>query len=301
MFWTDAKPSIWTRSLARAVDYGAFYLLCSFFSMVFPFYIEDMCYLGFALILPALWAPIEAILISRTKTTLGKALFGIRVETHLAEKLPFGISLKRALFLGRRPGIIRRKKVGVARVLLGFTILCSLLGGSYFEKEIACYTTGFEKYRNIEGWKEYTSTDGKFSVNFPEEPSHESGILPVPSQKKNLNYDEFKSFQTKKVYYSVSYIELPKKWKMAGANRLLKGALELMVKDSPETVLLNKNMTKHRNLRALDYHLTQGEDEVQGRLVLVGTTLFRLTAVYPPSLAHQLQHDEFVDSFMYHG
>ncbi len=74
-----------------------------------------------------------------------------------------------------------------------------------------------------------------------------------------------------------------------------------MVKDSPETVLLNKNMTKHRNLRALDYHLTQGEDEVQGRLVLVGTTLFRLTAVYPPSLAHQLQHDEFVDSFMYHG
>jgi len=269
--------------------------------MVFPFYVEDMYYLGFALILPAVWAPIEALLISKTKTTLGKALFGIRIETHLAEKLPFWISLKRSLFLGRRPGIIRQKKVGAVRALLGFTILCSILVGSYFEKEIASFSLGFEKYRNVEGWKEYKSADGKFTVHFPEDPLHETGILPVPSQRKNLSYEEFKSFQTKKVYYSVSYIELPKKWKMAGANRLLKGALEIMVKESPDTALLSNNMTRHGNLRAIDYHLTQGEEEVKGRLVIVGTTLFRLTAVYPPSLAHQLQHEEFVDSFIYHG
>jgi hypothetical protein len=60
-------------------------------------------------------------------------------------------------------------------------------------------------------------------------------------------------------------------------------------------------MTKHRTFRALDFHLTQGEEEVQGRLILVGATLYRLTVVYPPSLAHQLQKTEFLDSFEVKG
>ncbi len=301
LFWLDEKPSIWTRFIARGIDYGILYLICSLSSMIFPFYIEDMYYVGFAFILPAIWAPLEAICIARTKTTPGKSLLGIRVETHLGGKLPFWISLKRALFLGRRPGIIRQKKVSKVRFLMGFSVFCAVLGGGYFEKEIAVHTTGFEKYRTVDGWQEYTSMDGRFSVNFPQDPLHESGILPIPSQNKNLSYDEFKSYQTKKVYYSVSYIELPKKWKMAGASRLLKGALELIVDHTPGSILLSKNMTQHKNLRALDFHLTQGEEEVQGRLVLIGMTLFRLTAVYPPSLAHQLQHQEFVNSFEVHG
>ncbi len=301
MFWLDAKPSIWTRFLARGIDYCLFYLVFSLCSMIFPYYIEDLYYFGFASFIPVFWAPLEAFFISKTKTTLGKYLFGIRVETHLAGKLPFWISLKRAFFLGTRPGILRQKKVAKSRYLMGFALFCALLGGSYFEKEITIASTGFEKYKTVEGWKEYTPSDGKFTVIFPHDPSHEIGILPVPSQNKNLNYEEFKSFQTKKVYYSVSYIELPKKWKMAGSNRLLLGAVEMIADHTPGAKVLSRGLTKHKNLRALDFHMAQGEEETQGRLILVGTTLFRLTAVYPSALAHQLQHQEFINSFEVHG
>lgn len=301
LFFLDKKPSWWARLWAKAIDYCLFYLIFTLSSMVFPFYIEDLYYLGFAFFIPILWAPFEAFCISRLKTTLGKALLGIRIETHLGGRLPFWLALKRSLFLGTLPGIIRQRSGTKMRALRGFTILCVLLGGAVFEKEIAVVTTGFEKYRTVDGWKEYVSTEGNFSVIFPQEPEYESGVLPVPSQKKNLTYNEFKSYQTKKVYYSVSYIDLPRKWKMAGASRLLQGALELILEHTPGSQLLSQNMTKHQNLRALDFHLSQGEEEVQGRLILVGTTLFRLTAVYPPALAHQLQHEEFVNSFQVHS
>ncbi len=301
LFFLDKKPSLWTRLLARGIDYGLFYLVFSLCSMVFPFYVEDFYYLGFAVFVPVFWAPIEGLLISQTKTTPGKSLFGIRVETHLAGKLPFLIALKRAFCFGRRPGILRQKPVGKLRLAAGLIAFCALLGSSYFEKEIAVVTTGFEKYRTVDGWKEYTPSSGKFTVIFPEDPSHESGVLPVPAQNKNLNYDEFKSYQTKKVYYSVSYIELPKRWKMAGSNRLLNGALDMIIEHTPGSSLLGQNMTKHKNLRALDFHISQGEEEVQGRLILDGTTLYRLTAVYPPALAHQLQSEGFINSFEVHG
>lgn len=301
LFFLDKKPSLVSSLIARGIDYCIFYLLFSLTSMIFPFYIEDFYYIGFALLIPLFWAPIEAILISKTKTTLGKFLLGIRIETHLGGKLPFWIALKRAFFFGVRPGVLRQKQIKIGRFLAGICTLCALLGSSYFENEIAMATTGFTKYRTVEGWKEYTTSDGRFSVIFPQDPEHQSGVLPVPSQNKTLSYNEFKSYQSKKVYYSVSYMELPRKWKLAGANRLLNGALDLMVEHLPGARLLDSQMTKHKNLRALDFHLSQGEEEIKGRLILVGTTLLRLTAVYPPSLAGQLQDREFVDSFTVHG
>jgi hypothetical protein len=103
------------------------------------------------------------------------------------------------------------------------------------------------------------------------------------------------------VYYSISYLELPRKWKIAGASRLLQGALDLIIEHIPGAKLLYKNMTKHKSFKALDFHFSQGEEDVQGRLILVGMTLYRLTVVYPPSLAHQLQKTEFLDSFEVHG
>ena len=300
-FWLDKIPSFGARCLAYLVDYSLFYLLFSLASLVFPYYIEDLYYVGFALALPFLWIPVEAFLISRFKTTPGRALWGIRVETHLGGRLSYLVSLKRACFLGTRPGCIRQRAISFVRKAFAVVTLIALLQVSYFEKEIAVITTGFEKYKTIEGWKEYSSSEGGFRVLFPQEPECESKVLPVPSQNRNLSYNELKSYQTQKVYYSISYIELPRRWKMAGASRLLNGALDLIVEHTAGAKLLEKNMTKHKNLRAMDFHLSQGEEEVQGRLILVGTTLFRLSVVYPPSLAHQLQKTEFLNSFEVQG
>ncbi|MES2200582.1 MAG: RDD family protein [Chlamydiota bacterium] len=301
LFWLDKTPSGWARVCARGVDYALFYLICSVASFFLPIYLDEIYYAAFVLVIPFLWAPIEAFLISRYKTTLGFFLLGIRIETHTAGRLPYLIALKRSCFLGVRPGVIRQKTLSIVRYTLAVLSLCVLMGVSFFEKEIAIVTTGFEKYKTIEGWMDYTACDGSFRVLLPQVPEEQSKILPVPSQNRTLNYQELTSHQTKKVYYSISYIQLPSKWKIAGATRLLQGALDLIIQHIPGAQLLQKNLTKHKNFRALDFHFSQGDEDVQGRLILVGMTLYRLTVVYPPDLAHQLQKTEFLDSFEIQG
>ena len=301
LFFLDKVPSGWARICAQAIDYVLFYLLFSLASLFLPFYLEDLYYLGFAFFIPILWAPVEAVLLSCYKTTIGRALFNIRVENHLGGKLPFLIALKRSCFFGTRPGVVRQKALGIFRCALAVFALIFLGGVSFFEKEITVLTTGFEKYKSIDGWVDYTSNDRGFRVLLPQSPEEISTVLPVPSHNLTLKYDELKSYQTKKVYYSISYMDLPKKWKLAGSSRLLNGALDLIMKHTSGSELLFKTITKHKNFRALDFHLTQGKEEVQGRLILVGMTLYRLTVVYPPDLAHQLKQDEFLNSFEVHG
>lgn len=302
LFFLDRIPAGWARFCAQVIDYALVYLLFTAASFFLPFYIEDLYYLGVVFFIPVFWMPVEALLISRYKTTLGKKLFGIRIEDHLGKKLPYGIALKRACFLGKRPGIIRQTSLGLLRYTVAICTLLFLTGVSVFEKEITVLTTGFEKCQTIDGWVDYTSTDGGFRVLFPQIPEEESKLLPVSAQGDNLSYQEVTSYQTKKVYYSISYMDLPRKWKLAGANRLLNGALDLIVEHTPGAKLLCKSMTKHQNFRSLDFHIAQeGAEEAQGRLILVDMTLYRLTVVYPQDLVHQSQHTEFLNSFEVQG
>ena len=92
-------------------------------------------------------------------------------------------------------------------------------------------------------------------------------------------------------------MELPSKWRLAGSSTLLKGGLDIMVKYMPDTTLIDKKFITHQGHRGLDFHLKQGEDEVQGRLILVGTTLYKLTVTYPLSLEQEVQDNPFLDSF----
>lgn len=297
IFWLHKPPSFWSRVAAKVIDYSLFYIVGSFLAQFFPFYIEELYTLLFVVLLPLFWTPIEALLISKWGTTPGKKLLGLQVRTHVGGKLPYFIALKRALCLGIRPGVIKQKPLDLRRRAIA-CFLCGLsLFGAVYEQEISDFSTGYQKYKTAEGWKAYTSDEGRFRVLFPSDPQEESKVLPLPDHNKTLSYNELTSYQTKKVYYSVSYMELPGKWKLAGSSRILKGALEGMVDYTPGAELLLKHFTKHKTYRALDFHYKQDAEEVQGRLILVGNTLFRLTVSYPPSLANKLQHQEFLDSF----
>ncbi len=291
------QPSFICRCMAKVFDYALFYVVLSFGSFFLPVYIEDLYYLYFALSVPLLWIPMEALLFSLWGTTPGKKIFSIRIADHLGRKLPYLLALKRSLCLGIRPGVMRKEALSIGRGCLGVLSGLVLFFVAFFGKEVMELTTGFEKHKTASGWVLYTSPNGEFAVSLPTDPSFESKELPVPAQGKTLSYEEVKSYQSKKVYYSVTYMELPRKWKLAGSSRLLRGVLDVMIENTPGAVLQNKQFAKHQNERALDFHYTVGDEEVQGRLILVGTTLFRLTAVYSPSSAKYLQHDEFIQSF----
>jgi uncharacterized RDD family membrane protein YckC len=297
-FWlfNSKNPSKTFRILAQFVDYLSFFLIGGAISSFLPWFIDTYYYVGFALAVPLLWIPFEALLVSLMGTTPGKALFGIKIFDIMGRKLSYWQSFKTALRLDSR-GVVRQLSLSYKRrfaaliVIVGFTLI------SIFGNALAKWSIGWERGISTSGWTEYVNEEAGFTVQFPNDPKEESKQLEVPEANKVLDYQELTTHQNKKVYYSVSYMELPRKWKIAGSSTLLKGALTIVVKHMPDTTLLEKSFTTHQNHRALDFRLKQGDQEVKGRLIIVGMTLYKLTVTYPSDLEQELQENPFLESF----
>jgi hypothetical protein len=297
IFWLHKAPGFWIRAAARCIDYCLFYLVVTYLSLFLPFYIQELYYLIFAVVLPLIWVPFEAFCLARWATTPGKKLFGLQVRTHIGGKLPFWLCLKRASFCGIRPGVLKQKTIGIKGKIIGCVVMLISFFGACFHQELSDFSTGYNKQQTVEGWVDYTSEKGGFRVLFPTDPKEESKLIPLPEQNRVLNYNELKSLEHKKVSYSVSYMQIPKKWKLAGSSRILQGALEGIVEHTDGATLVSKQFSKHQSYRTLDFHVTQNGEEMEGRLIMVGNTLYRLTVTYPPSYSNQLQQQEFLNSF----
>lgn len=289
------------RLTARLVDYLLFFLICGVASLFLPFLLETYFYYLFALAVPLLWIPIEALCISQFKTTPGKALFGITIHDFLGAKLTYLKALRRSAFIPTRPGVIRQVSVSLKRRLSGLVIALACIGLSLFGNALTRWSVGLDQGMNADGWVQYYSEDAGFSVQFPTDPKEESKRLEIPSANKVLDYQELTSKQNKNIHYSVSYMDFPKKWKWAGNGTLLKGALDAIVKHLPNTALKSRTFSTHQNQRSIDFILNQGDTEVKGRLIIVGTKLYKLTISYPASVAGAVEDSPFFSSFDLNG
>ena len=188
------------------------------------------------------------------------------------------------------------------RKLTAFILAACAILVALFGKPLTYYSIGLDAKISQNGWMQYYSLTRGFTVNFPSNPQEESKQLEIPDAGKVLNYEEVSTQHTKDVLYSVSYMELPSKWRWAGSNTLLKGALDLLVKYAEmPTEVLSREIFLYQNHRAIDFHLKQGESEVRGRFILVDNTLYKLTVVYPETVKDKVeQGTPFLDSFDLH-
>lgn len=254
-----------------------------------PIEINENFYFYFALAVPLVWAPLEALFISRYGTTPGKKLFGIVVPGLTGKE-----SLKRAFFWGKRPGIIVEKKISYWRYILALMIACSAGSGLFYGKNISEAAVHYEQQVADSGWVEYIADNGKFSVHFPKKPVDVSKTVETGSGD-SISLSEVKA--VKDAAFSVSYLDLPRKWRLFSANTLLKGALNVVHDRMPGTEILDKQIVKHKNYPAMDFTMKEGENHIEGRLIVVGNTLYRLMVVYYPDTPREQQHETFVNSF----
>ena len=295
-------PTLYAR-FAKLTDYCLFYCFLAFTISCLPYFFGLYFYFGLILVIPLLWIPLEAFLISHYGATPGLALFRAKVHTETGGNLTFMQAFKRAACFKKPEGMIFQKGMSFKRKVVAFIVAGFAIFAAIFGKPITYYSMGLDpKIRSSDGWVQYYSMTRGFTVNFPDQPQEEAKQLEIPDSGKVLDYQEVSSQQTKDVLYSVSYMELPGKWRWAGSNTLLKGALDLYVKYNPITSeVLNREIFLYQNHRALDFHLKQGDNEVQGRFILVDNTLYKLTVVYPSSLQEDVKEGQpFLDSFDLH-
>lgn len=290
-------PSTFTRICARVVDYCLLFGFGLLFSLSLPMEVDTLFYLFYALVIPVLFVPIEALLLSIWGTTLGKALLGITVSNKTGSNLTFDEALKRAFFREKRPGFLLQKEPGFLRKLSAYAIAASLLVFSVFSKDITNSNIGAESQQKVSGWVQYSSKEAGFKVDFPNKPKVEAVELDVTSTDTPVNYNEYKSEGSSKVTYAVSYIDIPKKWGFVSSKRILRGVMDVILKLQPGSELLNREFTAHKDFSAMNFHYKMGDEEVTGRLIKVGLRLFKLTISYPASTDEKHISMAFLDSF----
>jgi len=276
------------RFLARVFDYGLFYFITVFISLILPVELDAQVYLLWALVVPFLWAPIEAFLFRFWGTTPGKKLFGLSFPP-----LSWKESFQRAFFF-KKSRDIRSRPIGLKRYFIALMMTCSAAATLFLGEDISEAAVHYEKQVTEAGWVQYISDNGKFQVQFPKKPKEVSQVFEVPNGAP-INLSEFKAH--KEAEFSVSYLDLPKKWKLFSSNTLLKGAMGVIVDHVPGSTLIDKKLVKHKDYPAMDFRAIDGKKEIKGRLVLVGNTLYKLWVVYTPETPREQQHEIFFNSF----
>lgn len=277
------------RFLARVFDYGLFYFVTVFVFLILPLELDNQWFLLWALIAPVFWAPIEAMLLYSWGTTPGKKLFGLSLPP-----MTWSESWARAFFF-KKSKDLQVKAIGVTRYLMALMMTCGAASTLFFGEDISEVAVQYEQSITSEGWVQYVSDNGKFQVQFPNKPvEQEPKKFDVPSGDP-VHVNELKAH--KKAEFSVSYLDLPKKWRLFSANTLLKGAMKVVHEYSPGAELIDKKLIKHKNYPAMDFKMRDGKNEIEGRLILVGNTLYKLWVVYSPETPREQQHEVFLGSF----
>jgi hypothetical protein len=248
-----------------------------------PFEFNEKFYFYLGLLVPLCFAPLEVFLLKKFGTTLGKKIFGIQLPPMgWKESLAWAFCLKPKKGLTAKP--IPRWRYFIALAM-------AIAAGTTFFKsqEITEAAIHYEQQVAGKDWIDYISDDGRFKVSFPKKPEVASTTV------EDHNLHEFKV--EKEASFSVSYIDLPRKWRLFSAPTLLKGAMKVILERTPSMELIEKKLVKHKNYPAMDFRMKEKENEIEGRLILVDNTLYRLMVTYYPDTPRQLQHDVFVSSF----
>lgn len=290
MYNATSMKQLLKRVLARLFDWGLFYTLGVFLTLILPIGFDDKFYFSFVFLTPLLWAPLEALMLSTWETTPGKALFGISVRG-----LSFIKSLKRALFWGKRPGVPTFSPIRRWRLVLGVALTGIAASTLFMGKDLSNVAIQYESQVAKSGWVQYASDDGRFTIQFPKKPSSQETQKVDVADGKALELKVVKAESD--AIFSVSYLDLPRKWRIFSSNILLKISMKEIVGHMEGAELTDKQMVKHKNYPAMSFKIKQGDNEIEGRLILVKNTMYKLTVVYPPGVSHEGQHETFLDSF----
>jgi len=259
---------------SKLFDYTFCFLVLALIALLTPFSNDTLLYYLLAAT-PLLWILPEALLLSTWGTTPGYAIFSIAPKTFEGNKLPFKQALR--FGIGLRKVLWVRCDKNISNVIIRLGIACFVLLGGLFTKAVIDFPQEFGKEVTVRGWVHFASSEGDFTAEFPTKPSTQQKQLEIPQAKRTLDYQEVTTNPAHESTYSVSALELPRKWMIFSSNTILKGALSVLIDNmSFGAKLLNKQFSKHGEYPAIDYHIDEQGKISKGRLVLVGQKLYKV-------------------------
>ncbi|MES2345009.1 MAG: hypothetical protein V4494_03615 [Chlamydiota bacterium] len=268
--------------LERIVDYFIIYLIS----------------LSISLCLPTIYALIGAFALFIIgslclKKTPAMALF----KRQFRDNPSFWQIVKTCLFMGEKKTIQNPRGLYRTVVVIGLSSIFIL--GGFLASTVNEFSSGFETHQKNAGWEYYISQDRGFTVQLPDSPSIETRQLYVAQADKTLNYNEYKSMGTHNTYYCVSFMDFPNRWRIVGSNKLLNTAFDILLKNEEGTKLVSKTSVQHKIYPAIEFIVKKGNEEMRGRLILVGNTFYKVMQVSSSSAQDNHQFEDFLSSFQF--
>jgi hypothetical protein len=295
--------------LSRLLDY--LWFISIIFFIIDILNLDLFFYLFATLFLTVLFAPIEAILIKCFRTTLGLFIFGLKYNELFTWQTAFEFSFRRALFLKTKVRMTQKKPSLFPHLTAVFTavMLSCLTISPDATLNQACKILPFEFLQELkikrngggncpDGWTKLNSEkELPFLIFFPDQPKLEETTKPIPHSTHILDYKEY-SFEK----YSLGYVDLPASWVKWGSNLVFKGTLQQILSHQKGTIV-EKQKTFHEQYPAMDYKIERSNGTTMGRLVLVGTTIYKLEVVHPNNSGENPLEDAnlFFNAFHLHN
>lgn len=275
----------YNKLLSRLVDYSLFALIAQSVASVLMPFVDLWVYAVGIVCIPLLYIPFEAIQLYFFQTTLGKALFGMKVQDEGKGKLSWKGAFKAALSVFKKNSRFSLVPRGKGKLLT--TVLTALLlGGLTINNFFIPTSFSGSTVALTDGWMRFVSKEGKFSVDMPTKPEFRMGEFPVPPAGITLALSDYtaKVEGSDNEAYSVNYATLPRAWLVASSKKILFGAMYLKFETQLGSDVISKKLVTHLDrFAALDFVAKQNGQRIEGRLVLAGNRLYQISKSSPMS------------------
>lgn len=146
-------------------------------------------------------------------------------------------------------------------------------------------------------WREFSSQSGRFKVLLPALPQHVTDSVTDPETKEVRLHDTYVSADPQGLGFMISAIHLPKPVEPQKIESKLKEIVSDILARNKDNQLLKMNFEGPQNNRSLNFVLTNGDINVEGKVFVHDNVFYVLSMVNRADSFNQSEFDFFINSF----
>lgn len=189
---------------------------------------------------------------------------------------------------------------------IGIIVVClALLGAALLyirqgtkDSQKAPLASSVSQVDAFKTWQEFKPQSGLFKVSLPHRPQYAKDLVPIPGTSQNRRYDMYASEDIDGTLYLISVITYPAESETPEEGEdILKQIVDELMKTKPGNQLSMLKDNPFKNQHALDFSFVNRDFYVEGKIFMIGKTVYVLNYVTRKENLHQEDFQHFLDSF----
>lgn len=154
-----------------------------------------------------------------------------------------------------------------------------------------------EATANLHQWREFSSDTGRFKVLLPTLPQHVTDTFSDPKSQEPRKYETFVAAGDNGAAFMISAITFANNLEADSSEETLKSAVEDMLARNKDNKLNKMELGKFRNLKAIDFSLSNGDLLIVGKVFTHKNILYILSMINKHATFNAKELDFFINSF----